>query len=112
MMELYQITEFTAVLINTVEYGSMCAEFDPGPSDDDPFPEYYNCAVSVKLINDRKGTMTELDYAGMKELYKKIETKSLRISYWRNMKYIDYTETYGGTGDCNPIQKKEVENVG
>ena len=92
MMELYQITDFKAVIINTVECGSMCEEFDPGPSENDPFPEYYNCSVEVRLIDTRNGTVSNLDYKGMKELYKKLVGKSLRISYWRDMKYIKYCE--------------------
>lgn len=91
MMDLYQVGICKAVIVNVVEYGSMCEEFDPGPGDD-PFPQYYNCSVAVHLMDSQKQVVTKLGAKEMREQYKNIEGKRDRISYYYIMKYLDHCE--------------------
>lgn len=78
------------VLIEYIPIPSMCPEFDPGPSEDDPFPEFYETAVTVFLIDPNAHTVSEIGHKAMKQMYRYIGGRRERISYWRVMKYFEY----------------------
>lgn len=78
--DFYVIIEYTSI-------PSMCKEFDPGPDEDDPFPEYYDTNIIVFLMDPHSHTVVEAGYQTMKQLYKYVEGRRDRIEFWRIMKY-------------------------
>lgn len=104
MIELIQLKDYSnkCILVQTTYNEPMCAEFDPGPDENDPFPEYYNSSIEVKFVDLENNSVEELDSKKMKEFYKQITGRKARISYFYLMKYITHSESW--RGDCHPAE--------
>ena len=97
-MELYPIWKKgfgpdCYVIIESLPIPSMCAEFDPGPPEDHPYPEYWDATLQVAIVDIHEGKCTEVKKSSqLRELYRFVEGRSERIQFWRTMKYLEYCE--------------------
>jgi hypothetical protein len=80
------------VLVKEFEVPDMYPEFDPGPPEDCPFPEYWSADVEVFFIDTEEGTCKKMSFDMMKDFYKYVHGMKDRKRYWRIMKYIEYSE--------------------
>ena len=98
-MELHPIFDRTRwepacyVIIEMVPIPSMCPEYEPGPPDDFPFPEFWDSSVTVAEVDIHTGICAQIGAKRMRELYAKVKGKNERISYWRTLKYLEWEES-------------------
>lgn len=83
----------SCILIKETQYPEMYPEFAPGPPDDDLFPEYWNTAVDVYLVQTEKETCVRLSSTMMRDFYKYVHGMMNRKHYWRIMKYLEHKRT-------------------
>ena len=98
-MELYPIFTKNSwgpecyVIIEAIPVPSMCPEYDPGPPEDFPYPEFWDTGLKVVEVDIHDNKCAEIGAKRMRELYSKVTGRSERISYWRTLKYMEWEES-------------------
>lgn len=78
---MYYINENQAIVFRILEIPSMLSWVDEG--------EY----MEVKLIDFDNNTVIDLTPDQVKKYYKQVTGRDSRISYWREMKYMNYLKS-------------------
>lgn len=85
-----QISPKFYIMIEETHYPSMCPEFDPGPPEDEPFPEYWNCQVEAFIVDTESGKVSMVSPSTMRTCYKYISGRRERIAYWHALRYLEH----------------------
>jgi hypothetical protein len=80
------------ILFKWCEIPDMYPEYSPGPSDDDPFPDFYNTGIEVFIVDTENNTCKELSVMAMQKFYRYIHGRRDRITYHRVMKYLTHCQ--------------------
>lgn len=84
--EFINLFEHGFIVVDVIEYQSMCWEFDPGP--------YHNgYIVTFYKDSESKGVQFKKS-EDIKKLYKLVQGKDDRIKFWRIIKSVEEVENY------------------